>query len=98
MVVIDLTTRVAKVYHKGHYSMVFGHPSFAKKLHAFAKKLWQLKAGGKKRSDGFFPPSLPNALNPGTPPSLKSYGGGTKLWRTSDFCKRTFYDNAFLVV
>jgi len=76
----------------------FWHPSFAKKLHAFAKKLWQLKAAGKKRSDGFFPPSLPNALNPGTPPSLKSYGGGTKLWRTSDFCKRTFYDNAFLVV
>jgi len=62
--VIDLTTRVAKVYHKGHYSMVFGHPSFAKKLHAFAKKLWQLKAGGKKRSDGFFPPPRPNALIP----------------------------------
>jgi len=41
-----------------------------KKLHAFAKKLWQLKAVGKKRSDGFFPPSLPNALIP-----AQSYGG-----------------------
>ena len=48
----------------------FWHPSFAKKLHAFAKKLWQLKAAGKKRSDGFFPPSLPNALI-----LAQSYGG-----------------------
>ena len=50
----------------------FWHPSFAKKLHASAKKLWQLKAAGKKRSCGFFPPSLPNALIQ-TPPSLKAF-------------------------
>jgi len=45
-------------------------PPSLKKLWRLIKKLWQLKAAGKKRSDGFFPPSLPNALNP-----PQSYGG-----------------------
>jgi len=67
--VIDLTTRGTMLTQRALFDG-FWHPSFAKKLHAFAKKLWQLKAAGKKRSYGFFPPSLPNALNP-----PQSYGG-----------------------
>ena len=60
--VIDLTTRGTMLTQRALFDG-FWHPSFA-------KKLWQLKAAGKKRSDGFFPPSLPNALI-----RAQSYGG-----------------------